>query len=305
MTGKEAYQIYGDAVGKMVEALGGKIRFSGDVTGLMLGEVEDLWDMVALAEYPSLAAFRAMHELLTPDGYLAFDVFSPTPADITATHRVWHHRDSGAKERADWNRPDGTTHVEVEMRGRTTTLVLHPLPAQRWLELVEEAGFEVITTWGGFDGEKVRGDGTKLHAWCAPSSSTYASRGARGGCAAQGNLNVCLQHCGSESLAATRIDIEPSLAGAVSSVALSHVASYSHRTQLSTPPFSHANDARRQFLDVLALRHVPPQSRLRICNHAFALLSAGLLIALLYGLSYSLYTEVHALPPPSYYYNHL
>jgi SAM-dependent methyltransferase len=107
-----------------------------------------------------LAAFRAMHELLTPDGYLAFDVFSPTPADITATHRVWHHRDSGAKERADWNRPDGTTHVEVEMRGRTTTLILHPLPAKRWLELVEEAGFEVITTWGGFDGEKVRGDGT-------------------------------------------------------------------------------------------------------------------------------------------------
>ena len=107
-----------------------------------------------------LAAFRAMHDLLTPDGYLAFDVFSPTPADITATHQVWHHRDSGAKERADWNRPDGATHVEVEMRGRTTTLILHPLPAKRWLVLVEEAGFEVITTWGGFDGEKVRGDGT-------------------------------------------------------------------------------------------------------------------------------------------------
>jgi uncharacterized protein (DUF1330 family) len=30
------------------------------VTGLLLGEVEELWDMAALAEYPSLAAFRAM-----------------------------------------------------------------------------------------------------------------------------------------------------------------------------------------------------------------------------------------------------
>ena len=60
MTGKEAYDIYGAAVTKLVEGLGGKIRFSGDVTGLMLGEVEDLWDMVGLAEYPSLAAFRAM-----------------------------------------------------------------------------------------------------------------------------------------------------------------------------------------------------------------------------------------------------
>jgi uncharacterized protein (DUF1330 family) len=30
------------------------------VTGLLIGEVEELWDMVALAEYPSLAAMQAM-----------------------------------------------------------------------------------------------------------------------------------------------------------------------------------------------------------------------------------------------------
>ncbi|MFM8376024.1 MAG: DUF1330 domain-containing protein, partial [Phenylobacterium sp.] len=33
---------------------------NGRVTSLMIGEVEDLWDAVALAEYPSLAAFREM-----------------------------------------------------------------------------------------------------------------------------------------------------------------------------------------------------------------------------------------------------
>jgi uncharacterized protein (DUF1330 family) len=60
MTGREAYSIYGDAVSRLVEGLGGKIWFSGVVTGLMIGEVEDLWDMVALAEYPSLAAFQKM-----------------------------------------------------------------------------------------------------------------------------------------------------------------------------------------------------------------------------------------------------
>jgi len=60
LTGAEAYARYGEAVSKLVEGLGGKVRYSGAVTGLMLGEVEDLWDMVALAEYPSLAAFRAM-----------------------------------------------------------------------------------------------------------------------------------------------------------------------------------------------------------------------------------------------------
>jgi uncharacterized protein (DUF1330 family) len=60
LSGAEAYARYGEGVRKLVENLGGKVRYSGDVTGLLLGEVEDLWDMVALAEYPSLAAFRTM-----------------------------------------------------------------------------------------------------------------------------------------------------------------------------------------------------------------------------------------------------
>ena len=60
MTGAEAYAIYGEAVAKLVAARGGRVRYSGAVTGIILGEVEDLWDMVALAEYPSLAAFREM-----------------------------------------------------------------------------------------------------------------------------------------------------------------------------------------------------------------------------------------------------
>lgn len=107
-----------------------------------------------------LAAFRAARDLLTEDGYLAFDVFAPTPEDIDATQGRWHHRDSGAKERADWHRPDGTTRIEVEMRGRTTTLVLHPIPAERWLALVAQAGFEVVTAWGDFTGGPVREDGT-------------------------------------------------------------------------------------------------------------------------------------------------
>lgn len=60
LTGREAYERYAEAVGQLVEGLGGRIRYGGAVTGLLLGEVEDLWDMVALAEYPSLAAFRDM-----------------------------------------------------------------------------------------------------------------------------------------------------------------------------------------------------------------------------------------------------
>jgi uncharacterized protein (DUF1330 family) len=60
LSGVEAYMVYGEGVRKLVEGLGGKVRYQGAVTGLMLGEVEELWDVVALAEYPSLEAFRAM-----------------------------------------------------------------------------------------------------------------------------------------------------------------------------------------------------------------------------------------------------
>ena len=60
LSGREAYERYGAEVAKLIAALGGRILYSGPVTGLMIGEVEDLWDMVALAEYPSLAALRTM-----------------------------------------------------------------------------------------------------------------------------------------------------------------------------------------------------------------------------------------------------
>jgi uncharacterized protein (DUF1330 family) len=60
LSGREAYGRYGEAVSKLVENLGGKVFYSGAVTGLLLGEVEELWDMVALAQYPSLASFQKM-----------------------------------------------------------------------------------------------------------------------------------------------------------------------------------------------------------------------------------------------------
>ncbi|RAK65343.1 DUF1330 domain-containing protein [Phenylobacterium kunshanense] len=76
LTGAEAYGRYGEAVRVLVENLGGNIRYSGRVTGLLLGEVEDLWDAVALAEYPSLAAFQAM--AMSPE-----------------MHAIEHHRKAG------------------------------------------------------------------------------------------------------------------------------------------------------------------------------------------------------------------
>ncbi len=60
LPGRDAYLRYGAGVQACLAAVGGKARFSGMVTDLMLGEVEELWDMVAIAEYPSRAAMLKM-----------------------------------------------------------------------------------------------------------------------------------------------------------------------------------------------------------------------------------------------------
>jgi uncharacterized protein (DUF1330 family) len=60
LTGREAYQIYGRAVSELLGDYGGRLVFAGDVTFLSLGQVEDLWDEVAIASYPSRAELLQM-----------------------------------------------------------------------------------------------------------------------------------------------------------------------------------------------------------------------------------------------------
>lgn len=60
LTGAQAYARYGAAVQACLASVGGRQVYAGPVTGILLGTVEELWDMVALAEYPSLAAMQAM-----------------------------------------------------------------------------------------------------------------------------------------------------------------------------------------------------------------------------------------------------
>ena len=66
LTGAQAYAIYGRAVAELVRDLGGTMVFSGTVSRLMLGEVEDLWDQVAIVMYPSRAA---MLDMVVSDAY--------------------------------------------------------------------------------------------------------------------------------------------------------------------------------------------------------------------------------------------
>ncbi len=60
MSGRDAYLVYGAAVTKCLALVGGHAVFSGDVSGIILGQVDDLWDMVALAYYPSPQAMLQM-----------------------------------------------------------------------------------------------------------------------------------------------------------------------------------------------------------------------------------------------------
>ena len=60
LTGEQAYAIYARGVTELLKEHGGALTFAADVERLMLGEVEDLWDMVAIARYPSRAAMREM-----------------------------------------------------------------------------------------------------------------------------------------------------------------------------------------------------------------------------------------------------
>lgn len=57
LSGREAYQRYADLMVPYVTSHGGRIVFTGEAKGQVIGQVGELWDMVALMEYPSAEAF--------------------------------------------------------------------------------------------------------------------------------------------------------------------------------------------------------------------------------------------------------
>jgi uncharacterized protein (DUF1330 family) len=66
LTGEEAYGLYGMAVSELLLKYGGMGMFNANVERLMLGEVEELWDTVAIAMYPSR---QAMMNMMQDPGY--------------------------------------------------------------------------------------------------------------------------------------------------------------------------------------------------------------------------------------------
>ena len=67
LSGWEAYAIYAKKVVEHLKKVGGEQVFFGRVERLMLGEVEELWDMVAIARYPSR---KAMLQMISDPDYI-------------------------------------------------------------------------------------------------------------------------------------------------------------------------------------------------------------------------------------------
>nr|RAV90725.1 DUF1330 domain-containing protein [Aerococcus mictus] len=60
ISGREAYMRYGAKMQPLVESRGGRFLVSAALKEVVIGEVEGLWDVVALMEYPSAAEFVAI-----------------------------------------------------------------------------------------------------------------------------------------------------------------------------------------------------------------------------------------------------
>ena len=71
LTGQEAYANYAAEVVNHLKKVGGKIIFSGNIERLMLGEVGELWDTIAIAEYPNR---KAMFDMITDVDYQKSEV---------------------------------------------------------------------------------------------------------------------------------------------------------------------------------------------------------------------------------------
>ena len=67
LSGLEAYMLYGKETEEHLKKVGAKVIFSGPVSRLMIGEIDELWDLVAIAEYPNRAA---MLKMITDPDYI-------------------------------------------------------------------------------------------------------------------------------------------------------------------------------------------------------------------------------------------
>ena len=60
LSGRQAYSIYRDEVIDHLEKVGAELVIAGSINGLIIGEVDELWDVAAIVRYPSKQAMFKM-----------------------------------------------------------------------------------------------------------------------------------------------------------------------------------------------------------------------------------------------------
>ena len=53
LSGREAYALYGEIIEKHLIEIGGELIFKSKVTRITVGNVDELWDAIAIAKWPS------------------------------------------------------------------------------------------------------------------------------------------------------------------------------------------------------------------------------------------------------------
>ena len=66
LSGRQAYQLYSQAFNEIMGPQGVTVLYSGEVRGLLIGQGDDLWDAVALIQYPST---QVMLDMLRNEEY--------------------------------------------------------------------------------------------------------------------------------------------------------------------------------------------------------------------------------------------
>ncbi len=66
LSGEAAYLLYGEAFARIMLPKVARVVYSGEVRGAMIGEGSDLWDAMALIEYPST---QVMLDMLRNEEY--------------------------------------------------------------------------------------------------------------------------------------------------------------------------------------------------------------------------------------------
>lgn len=98
LTGREAYNLYGQGVAPLLVKHGGGPVFVGKVERLMLGEVEELWDEVGIAKYPNR---QAMLDMISSPEYQEISVHRSAGLagqlniEVTQAMGMWLNQSAG------------------------------------------------------------------------------------------------------------------------------------------------------------------------------------------------------------------